>query len=253
MPAIVHVKAAQQRYETVPVLDAHGEPVQIQKKNADGSPVVTKRGHLVFMTKTRPDKSKPKPPELCGKCGKAIDVGSPYKHITPKSGRLVRCEDCPDWDVWEYSSSLSARLAEISYYFWENLVEVTTQEDVQSALSDAAQAIHDIALEKREAAENIESGFQHATYQSDELNQQADDLDSWADEIESADVPTPEIVAKNCDACKGNGYVSDDDPEDCPACEGNGYTYPEALTAEQLEDWRSELQDALSLIDDSPV
>jgi hypothetical protein len=233
MPTITRVKAAQQRYETVPVLDAQGEPVQVQVKNADGSPKTDKRGHLVFMARTVPDKTKPKPLEDCDKCGKAIEVGSPYKHMSPKSGpyggrRMVRCEACPDWHHWEYSSSLSARLAEISYYFWENLAEVTNADDVTDALGNAAQAVVDLAQEKRDAAQAIEDGFQHATYQSDELNQQADDLEAWAQEIENADVPsTPE-----------------------PTWDGETEVPP---TAEDFEGWRSEVQEACSIVDESPV
>jgi hypothetical protein len=233
MPTITRVKAAQQRYETVPVLDAQGEPVRIALTNQDGSPKTDKRGNQVFITRTVPDKTKPKPAEDCDKCAKTIEVGSPYKHMSPKSGpyggrRLVRCEACPDWQVWEYSSSLSARLSEISYYFWENLAEVTNADDVTDALANAAQAVTDIAEEKRESAQNIEDGFQHSTYQSDELNQQADDLEAWAQEIENADVPSaPEAT-----------------------WEGDTEVPP---TEEQFEDWRSEVQEACSLVDDSPV
>lgn len=233
MPTITRVKAAQQRYETVPVLDGAGQPVRIPLTSEDGSPKTDKRGEPIFITRTVPDKTKPKPLENCGKCGKVIEVGSPYKHMSPKSGpyggtRLVRCDTCEDWHAWEYSSSLSARLSEISYYFWENIVEVTNADDVTDALSNAAQAVRDIAEEKRESASNIEEGFQHATYQSDELNEQADSLDSWADEIENADVPSaPEPTWA-------------EDTEVPP-------------TAEDLEDWRSEVQEACSVVDDSPV
>ena len=235
MASITRVKAAQQRYETVPVLDGAGQPVRIPLTREDGSPKTDKRGEPIFITKTVPDKSRPKPAENCGKCGKTIEVGDPYKHMSPKSGpyggtRLVRCADCEDWHVWEYSSSLSARLAEVSYYFWENLVEVTSADDVTDALANAAQAITDIASEKRESAENIESGFQHSTYQSDELNEQADSLDNWAQEIENADVPN--------------------EPEPTWNSETEEWVPP---TAEELEDWRSELQDACSIVDDVPV
>jgi hypothetical protein len=234
MAAITRVKAAQQRYETVPVLGRDGEPIKIQLKNKDGSPRTDKRGHLVFITKTEPDRSKPKPVESCGKCGKAIEVGDPYKHISPKSGpyggrRLVRCAACPDWQRWEYSSSLSARLEEISYYFWENIVEVSEPDDVQSALDDAAQAVTDLAEEKRASAENIEQGFQHATYQSDELNQVADDLESWASDISNTDIPSL--------------------PE--PAWDEDGNAIP--LTPEQVEEWRDEVRSSITVVDEAPV
>ena len=67
MARVTHVKKAQQRYETKPVLDADGNPVKIALTKADGSPKMTsakggkRTPRPVFITKTAPDKSKPKP------------------------------------------------------------------------------------------------------------------------------------------------------------------------------------------------
>lgn len=275
MAQITRVKAAQQRYEMVPVLGSDGQPVRTAVKGKDGKQKTDKRGNAVFMTKTVADKTKPLPPETCGKCGKTIEVGTPYKHISPRSGpyggrRLVRCADCLDWHVWEYSSSLSARLEEISWYFWENISEVKDPDDVQSALDDAAQAVHDLADEKRESANNIEEGFQHATYQSDELNELADNLDSWADEISSADIPQlGDLLATDCEACQGTGEVAVKpvDPaspydlrnpehvtvEACGTCDGHGQVTPDEYTAEQLEEWRDEVRSQVTIVDEAPI
>lgn len=41
MARVTHVKKAQQRYETRPVLDENGQPVKIALTKADGSPKMT--------------------------------------------------------------------------------------------------------------------------------------------------------------------------------------------------------------------
>jgi hypothetical protein len=259
MARITRVAKAQQRYHTLPILDAAGKPVKIPLTRKSGAPRTDKRGNPVFITKTMADTSRPKPLERCDKCGKTIEVGSPYKHMSPKSGpyggrRMVRCQACPDWQVWEYSSSLSARLAQVSNDFWESVSSAESQEDVQMALQDAQSAIEEIAQEKKDGAQNIEDGFGHETSTSQDLMQQGEDLESWANEIGYLDVPNyPEAESQTCDVCGGQGATDDKPEELCEKCEGNGFYTPEQPTEEQLEEWRSEVQDACSQIDDSPV
>ena len=116
MAKITYVKAAQQRYEQVPVIDPEtGQQKQTPVINQrTGQQKLTKRGTPVFLSLSVPDRTKPLPPRKCGKCHQEIAVGQPYKHISPRSGpygghTLYRCDTCPVWHVWEYSSSLSAR------------------------------------------------------------------------------------------------------------------------------------------------
>jgi len=127
---------------------------------------------------------------------------------------MRRCASCPQWQVWEYSSSLSARVAEISHDFWNEVDNASDADEVQECLNSAAERVREIAEEKREGASNIEDGFGHSTYQSDELNDVADQLDSWADDIESADIPDyPEAEEHDCDDCEGSGEVDNDQYE----------------------------------------
>lgn len=273
MARVTYVKAARQRYATVPVINpetGQQKVTAVMAKRSDGpTPKTTKRGKPVVMRVTAEDRSKPLPSEKCGKCGRDIEVGQPYKHISPRSGpyggrRLVRCATCPEWHVWEYSSSLSARLAEVSYNFEQAISETTSEEDADSALTDAADAVRGIAEEKRESAQSIEDGFQHATSQSDELNEIADSLDSWADDIENATVPDfPEPEEEDCETCEGSGKVDDPANEtngdgeeaeqiDCEKCEGSGKITPDEPTNDQIDEWREEVRNE-SGVDDSPV
>lgn len=271
MARVTYVKKAQQRYETKPVLDAEGKPVKIALTRKDGSPKMTsaKRGRTprpVFITKTEPDKSRPKPLHKCGKCGVTIEVGQPYKWIKPKSGPyggrlMVRCGTCPTWQVWDYSSSLSAQIARIEHDASEAVASAESEDDVESALNDAAEAIRDLAEQKRESASNIEDGFGHATYQSEELEQQGDDLESWADEVEQTDVePLTDFTCSNgctdgqatCDSCDGTGKEhGTEDGDECLECEGDGEvecgwcdgTGPDLEAAR--ESWQTAVDDAL--------
>lgn len=214
MPAITRVKSARKRY------DAEG----------NAKPLLT-----------------------CDTCSRSIEVGSSYKHMSIKTGpyssrQLVRCAICPDWQIWEYSTSTSARLAEIAHNVRLAASDAEDKEYVESALSDAAEAVREIANEKREAAQNIEDGFGHSTSQSDELNELADNLDSWADEIEAIDIPEyPDPTDADCEHC--NGGVSGE--EDCGECLGSGH--PDEPTQDQLDGWKSEVESAIGIIDDCPM
>lgn len=299
MAQITHVKKAQQRYATVPVLDTDGKqkktPV-IDKRT--GQQKVSKRGP-VFLTVTVADKTKPLPMPRCDarpcKHGDTeIKVGMAYKHISPKSGpyggrTLTRHEDCPTWNVWEYSSSLSARLAQISHEAWGSFPEdAESTEDIESWLEDVATEVEALADEKDESADNIEEGFQHETSASEELREVAETLRGWAEEIRGADVPDlPEAEETDCETCEGTGKVEeecvycsgtgdlsetvegneDTDPEedctqcegsgetevDCEDCDGTGQVTPEEPTDEQMDDWRDEVREAVTVIDDCPL
>jgi hypothetical protein len=263
MARVTHVKRAQQRYRTVPVLDESGQPkrVPVFKKGTDVRRT-SKHGREQTMLVTRQDRDNPLPMPTCDACHKTIEVGSPYKWIAPKSGpyggrRLNRHEGCPTWQVWEYSSSLSARTAQIAHDFWTAFdAGFDTEDDVTSMLEDAASEIEALAEEKRESAGNIEDGFGHPTSASEELEQVADDLESWAEDVRSADVPElPEPEAEDCETCGGSGETVGEGGETltCSDCAGEGTITPEEPTDEQMDDWREEVRDAVSIVEDCPV
>lgn len=280
MARVTHVKKAQQRYATVPVLDENGNPVKIALTNKDGSPKMTRAkggraARPVFITKTVADKTKPLPPLRCDFHGCDIDEGkilpgSAYKWIAPKSGpyggrRLNRHAEHPTWQVWEYSNSLSARIAQIqaNAKFPDGAESV---EDVQSALEAVAEEIRSLAEEKNEAADSLEEGFGHETYQSQEIREVAEQLESWADEVEQADIPDPEDSEYrdedeiDCSECNGSGMIDadEDDPEaddngqvECTECGGTGQVENEDPETD-WDAWREAVQEAFdSAINDN--
>jgi hypothetical protein len=260
MARVTHVKSAQQRYKTVPVIDpATGEQKTTPVLRKDGTPKTTKRGREVVRRITTNDKTQPLPNRHCGKCNKEIEVGMGYKWIAPKSGpyggrKMYRCEACPTWMVWEYSSSFSARMAQI-----EHEADITgpweSEDDARQAASDVAEQIRELAQEKEQGADNIEEGFGHSTYISDEMRDQAQQLEDWADEVEqSVDDATsfPEVEEVDCEQCGGSGILVNEEAEEgeedeeCGDCEGTGSVTPDEPTEEQIEEWSSEVADAIS-------
>lgn len=301
MARVTHVKRAQQRFHTKPVIDPEtGEqkktPVMKKRWNElkeeyELVQKTTKRGKPVFMLVTEADKSRPKGNLHCdfpgcqvGPKPGEIVPGQAYKHITPKSGpyggtQKNRHAEHPTWMVWEYSSSLSARLAEISHNFWSGQDSWETEDDVQSALDDAASEIESLAEEKRESASNIEEGFGHPTFASEELESLADELDNWASDVQGASIPDPADYPcelcdgqgeKECDECGGEGEI--DNPEEvtgegdseentldarikCEECDGAGTVDCDNCDESHtdLDAWREALTDELSIIDEAPV
>jgi hypothetical protein len=274
MARVTRVAKAQQRYETKPVLGEDGKPLKIALTKGDGSPKMTsaKRGRTprpVFITKTERDLTRPKPNLRCDFPGcedPEIRPGQAYMWIKPKSGpyggsQRNRHQTHRAWHVWEYSNSLSAQVARIEHD--ADVDSAESEDDVTSVLNDAAEAIRDLASQKREGAENIESGFGHATYQSEELEQQADDLESWADDVEATEVE--DLSSFDCQAacsdgqadcpeCDGTGTAQEDDglndkcddcdgsgQVECEDCDGTGYDLEAAR-----ESWAEAVQEALS-------
>ena len=266
MARVTYVKKAQQRYKTVPVIDPEtGVQKTTAVTRADGSPKTDKRGRAVVRRLTVEDKSQPLPNRKCDKCGKEIEVGQPYKWIAPKSGpyggyKRYRCDACPTWNVWDYSNSLGARVAQISADAWEQFGNTTFESDDEfnSLLSEVAENIRGLAEEKEEGAQNIEDGFGHETSTSQELRDIAEQLNSWADDVENTEAPNgyPEPEETDCDECGGTGTVETEGSEEtqnCEQCNGAGVYTPKEVTDEQIDEWRGELEDAFAIVDECPV
>jgi hypothetical protein len=205
-----------------------------------------------------------------------------YKHVSPKSGpyggsRRVRCNDCPGWQPWDLSNAWWARIQQATADF--DVSNAETPDDVTAALEAVADSIRDLAQESEDTADNMEQGFGHSTMQSDEARDRAQALNDWADEIANAEVPElpePEAVPRyfvvNND---GSGDVAEDTPEGFemeaeaqaymaqivamyPQAEGDmsieerDWT-PDEPSEEQMDQWRSEVDDAVQVVSESPI
>lgn len=257
MPKITYVKKAQQRYATVPVLDENGEQKKVPVTVKNGEQKVTKHGRPVFRSVTVSDYNKPLPNHTCGKCGNEIKVGDPYMWIAPKSGpyggtKMYRCGTCPRWQVWEYSSSLSARLAQVVHEGEESLGSCVTRDDFDSAVEEIASQIQEISEEQEEKADKIEYYLAHETSMSEELREQAQELESWADEVrDSLDGADDQPEEIECETCEGEGTLSSDngeeeeEDEECQDCEGSGTVEPSDDSPE-MQEWIDGVRDCIN-------
>ena len=244
MPKIQYVDHARVRYARVPVLDeATGQQAQVVTGR-----VTRRTGRQVSRRVTTADHDKPLAPETCERCHEPIiprghpdypgHEGDAYRWVAVRvspyySQRRVRHARCGSWQPWDLSSALWAQLARISHDFHDSIWSAESEDDIRSALDQAAQEVRDIADAKHEAAGNIEEGFGHETEQSAGLGQAADDLETWAGDIESADIPELE---------------AEEDPNDLD----DGIN-PEDHRDEQLQTWRDACENELTIIDESPV
>jgi hypothetical protein len=259
MAKITRVAKAQQRYATKPVLDpATGLQKQTPVMLKNGEQKTTKRGSKVFLAVTERDLTRPLPPIECDFCHLPIPIGSPYKHVTPHgSSKRSRHQACPNWEIWELSSSWAARVAQVVDGL--DLSSIESEDDVQSALESLAADIRALADESQEAADNVEQGFGTATMVSEAAAERADALNEWADEIEGVTIPDmPEPEEDDCDVCAGAGSI--DDPKndgeqiDCENCSGSGQFTPDEPTEDQIADWRGEVESEVdSVLGNNPV
>lgn len=84
-------------------------------------------------------------------------------------------------------------------------------EDLKTALTDAAEAIREVASEYGESADNMEQAFPGGSPTIDECREKQEELESWADELE------------NTDLTEWDGADDDDDgaTRACVACDLN--------------------------------
>jgi len=210
MPRVTHVKSAQQRYETVPVIDPETQqpkktPVMKRVWDEQTEEYVlkqktTKRGKPVEMTVTVADKSQPLPLLDCDFPGctindRKIAIGSAYKHISPKSGpyggrQRNRHEEHPSWNPWEYSSSLSARLAQVQHEGATEIANLAEVDDFESVRDDLAQMAQDLLDEKQESLDAMPEGLGENSV----LAEQVEALETWVETISDVDEPDrPEV------------------------------------------------------------
>ena len=131
----------------------------------------------------------------CESCGKEIEPGQPYKHVSPRPGpwahgrKRTRCAECPTWKQSELTFSKMAGVYAAEEDFAVVMASWAPEdglEEIETALEGFAAQVEEVADEYEESANNIEDGCGHSTYQSEELLEKADGLRDWANDVRSA-------------------------------------------------------------------
>lgn len=157
---------------------------------------------------------------VCDRCGVKLSAGESYKWVGLRpSGpgshlKKKRCTSCPTWRQSELVFSKRAGIY-AAMESWEDFLDngFDTPDEVQSALEEVANQVREVAGEYEESADNMEDGFGHATYKSDELREIAETLEGWADEIEYAIDSLPDAPDED-DPTTWGSYEPDDDADD---------------------------------------
>lgn len=176
--------------------------------------------------------------QLCGRCGKEIKKGAPYKWAKRFKGpKMIRCDTC-EFRPTDLSTSKMAIIEECLSEI--NLGACETVEEMRSVCEEVATTIKEVAEEYRESSTNIEDGFGHATEQSEELSQKADELENWADEIEAAPDNVEQFDEETTMAEIKERAKVDDDQDD--------------MLEEERESWLQSTRDEIdSILNNCPV
>jgi len=202
-------------------------------------------------------------PLTCGSCGQPINIGDPYKWVAPRAHRAargvkkVRHTSCPSWKASELTSS--QHLATIYAAQEDAEVELATLsidslEDVEGMverLQEIASAFADNLQEAvdsyAESADNIEDGFGHETYQSQELRENSEAIEGWMEEAGQfyAESFDGELICAECGLDEESCQGSQKDEE-------TRHDYDE--DPDVLQDWLEGQMDALTeVIYNSPL
>lgn len=131
-----------------------------------------------------------KSPGRCGKCGKVIEVGDPYRHASPgfHAPKKIRCMDP---GCYFRKSDLTSGLMADVYLAQEEahdeldaLVGFENEEDILVILQNCADAAREAAQAYADAAEAMGGA-------GEEKQERADMIESWCDDLESPSFEEP--------------------------------------------------------------
>jgi hypothetical protein len=126
----------------------------------------------------------------CSTCGQPIEVGKPYKWFKMKTtyGGIKKSYH-PDCEIpaSHRTTSRMGAIYDAQTQLGNDLAQAEDFDSIREVLEAFAQEVRQVAEEYGESADNMESGFGHETYQSQELRERSEALEGWADEIEQWD------------------------------------------------------------------
>lgn len=183
----------------------------------------------------------------CGSCGEKIKPGDSYRWWANKlpgargSYRNIRCAKASctprpsqmkpgrTGQIMAIGEGLDDQLRDMSGF--------TEVSEFESIRNDLASEVRSFGEEIEESAQNMEDGFGHETYQSQELRERAERIEEAASTLESAEIPEP--TEHECAECDGDGEVEethDAEMIQCESCGGTGH---------DLDSWRDACAEAL--------
>jgi hypothetical protein len=177
----------------------------------------------------------------CGKCRKPIAKGDRYTfaHQGFRGAKLVRCTDyaCA-FKRSEYTSSKLAGVYAASEEGHDRIDGLTAtdlasiREDLETILSEVADAWREVAQEYEDAADAMGEGF------GDQMTEKAEEINSAADALESESVDVDEH-----DGCEKHTEATEPatDCEDCSSLEAEVINAARDQAREAIDNAESEI------------
>jgi hypothetical protein len=161
----------------------------------------------------------------CGKCGKELTKGSPYKWAKFRRGaKMKRCGEC---EFTRSDLTSSHHLAGLYSLVDDADFQLESLGAIAEAARDLANSVReDCAGGYRESYENMEQAFPNGCPTMEMCEENAEMLEGFADEIEQAGDEVDQLEENqdtdpvDCEHCDGNGYI--EDTHTCDDCEGDG-------------------------------
>lgn len=134
----------------------------------------------------------------CGKCGATITKGDSYRWWSNRSPGMrsgIERYRCAKTACTPSMGEMTPGRRGQLYLIQENAEAALAEwagdntDDLESIWENAADELRELAEEFRESASNIEDGFGHATYQSEEMEEKGDSLEGVADDAPDFEDP----------------------------------------------------------------
>lgn len=204
----------------------------------------------------------------CEKCSDEITPGDGYRWWANRmpgqrgSYRRIRCmkSECTPTTA-DMTPGRRGQLMQIQQDGEEQIANATSVEELESVANDLADQVQEMADELRESAENIESGFGHETYQSQELNERADAMEGYAEELRDPDLEEyDELDPEDADAVRQavldeygvedeDAFAEEHEDEDFDALVETKRVEAEETKEAHLDEQREKVIDKLNEVD----
>ena len=156
--------------------------------------------------------------------------GKHYSRKYPRPSQLTQAK---------ISTALSA-LEEVEDY---NLKDYDDLQGFSEFIREQAETVREVAEEYRESGQNIEDGFGHETYQSQELLERADEVEQFADDWDN----TADEVESIFDGLGDKPDEPDEEPDDDQSSEWTEWNDADDTYNEWAENLENAIEEARDL------
>lgn len=131
----------------------------------------------------------------CGRCGKEIEAGDPYRHASPgfRSRKLVRCmEDSCRFRASDLTTSKVAQVYAATEAVQDDLAEFGPFEDHESVKDEAEALVSGMQDEIEAVRDEYQDALDQWEYGNEQIQEKVDEVEEWVTACENWECPTPD-------------------------------------------------------------